>query len=135
MEDVLAVYQLPHDPRFPDMCMDESNGQLVGEAHVPIASAPGQRRIVDHEYVRPPGGGVQHFFVEIELLAGRHQRSPNDAPARRAGRSSSKPCWLGDGLQLELHQIETAGGKVVINLLREYLQRLVRPASTASHGK
>ena len=68
MEDVLAVYQLPHDPRFPVVCMDESNKQLVGEVHAPIAAAPGHGRIVDHEYVRL---GVATLFVEVEPLAGR----------------------------------------------------------------
>ena len=68
MEDVLAVYQLPHDPLFPVVCMDESNKQLVGEVHAPIAVAPGHGRILDHEYVR---NGVATLFVEIEPLAGR----------------------------------------------------------------
>ena len=68
MEDVLAVYQLPHDPRFPVVCMDESNKQLVGEVQAPIAAAPGHGRILDHEYVRH---GVATLFVEVEPLAGR----------------------------------------------------------------
>jgi hypothetical protein len=68
MEDVLAVYQLPHDPLFPVVCMDESNKQLVGEVHAPIAAAPGHGRILDHEYVRL---GVATLFVEVEPLAGR----------------------------------------------------------------
>lgn len=68
MEDVLAVYQLPHDPRFPVVCMDESNKQLVGEVHAPIATAPGHARILDHEYVRQ---GIATLFVEVEPLAGR----------------------------------------------------------------
>ena len=68
MEDVLAVYQLPQDPRFPVVCMDESNKQLIGEVHAPIAAAPGHGRIVDHEYVRH---GVATLFVEVEPLAGR----------------------------------------------------------------
>ena len=68
MEDVLAVYQLPHDPLFPVVCMDESNKQLVGEVHAPIAVAPGHGQILDHEYVR---NGVATLFVEVEPLAGR----------------------------------------------------------------
>ena len=68
MEDVLAVYHLPHDPLFPVVCMDESSKQLVGEVHAPIAVAPGHGRILDHEYVR---NGVATLFVEIEPLAGR----------------------------------------------------------------
>jgi hypothetical protein len=68
MEDVLAVYQLPLDPRFPVVCMDESSKQLVGEVHSPIPAAPGHGQINDHEYVR---NGVAEIFVEIEPLAGR----------------------------------------------------------------
>lgn len=68
MEDVLAVYQLPHDPQFPVVCMDESNKQLVAEVHSPISPAPGHGRILDHEYVRH---GVATLFVEVEPLAGR----------------------------------------------------------------
>ncbi|TAL43702.1 MAG: IS630 family transposase, partial [Salinibacterium sp.] len=68
MEDVLEVYRLPHDPRFPVVCMDESSKQLVGEVTAPIPLAPGRGRIMDHEYVR---NGVATLFVEIEPLAGR----------------------------------------------------------------
>ena len=81
MEDVLAVYQLPHDPRFPVVCMDESNKQLVGEVRAPIATAPGHGRILDHEYVRH---GIATLFVEVEPLAGRRhvevteRRTPQD---------------------------------------------------------
>lgn len=38
MKDVLAVYQLPHDPLYPVVCRDESSKQLVGEVHAPIAA-------------------------------------------------------------------------------------------------
>jgi hypothetical protein len=68
MEEVLDVYQLPHDPRFPVVCMDESSKQLVGEVHAPIAVAPGHGQLVDHEYVRH---GVAMLFVEVEPLSGR----------------------------------------------------------------
>ena len=68
MEEVLAVYQLPYDPRFPLVCMDESSKQLIGEVQPPIAPAPGHGQILDHEYVR---NGVAEIFVEVEPLAGR----------------------------------------------------------------
>jgi hypothetical protein len=68
MEDVLTIYQLPYDPLFPVVCMDESNKQLIGEVHAPIPAAPGHGRILDHEYVR---NGVATLFVEVEPLAGR----------------------------------------------------------------
>jgi hypothetical protein len=68
MEDVLDLYHLPYDPRFPLVCMDESNKQLVGEVTAPIPAAPGHARLVDHEYVR---NGVAEIFLEVEPLAGR----------------------------------------------------------------
>lgn len=68
MEDVLEVYQLPYDPDFPVVCMDESSKQLVGEVATPIPMAPRHGQIIDHEYVR---NGVAEIFVEVEPLAGK----------------------------------------------------------------
>nr|WP_232767478.1 IS630 family transposase [Geminisphaera colitermitum] len=68
MEDVLEVYRLPHDPRFPVVCMDESSKQMVGEVKPPIPAAPGHAQIIDHEYVR---NGVARLLVEVEPLTGR----------------------------------------------------------------
>lgn len=68
MEDVLDVYQLPYDPQFPLICMDESNKQLIGEVHPPIPPSPGHGQILDHEYERK---GVAEIFLEVEPLTGR----------------------------------------------------------------
>jgi hypothetical protein len=68
MEDVLDVCHAPYDPLYPLICMDESNKQLVGEVHAPLAPAPGRGQIVDHEYVR---NGVAEIFLEVEPLTGR----------------------------------------------------------------
>ena len=68
MEDVLDLYHLPYDPKFPLICMDESNKQLIGEVQQPIAPAPGHGLLLDHEYVR---NGVADIFLEIEPLTGR----------------------------------------------------------------
>ena len=68
MEDVLDVYHLPYDARFPLICMDESNKQLIGEVQEPIGPAPGHGRLMDHEYVR---NGVADIFLEVEPLTGR----------------------------------------------------------------
>ena len=80
MEDVLAVYQLPHDPLYPVVCMDESNKQLVGEVRAPIPAAPGRGRILDHEYVRP---GVATLLVEVEPLAGRRHGEVTERRTRQ----------------------------------------------------
>ena len=68
MEEVLDVYHAPYDPQFPLICMDESNKQLAGEVHAPLAPAPRRGQIIDPEYVR---NGVAEIFWEVEPLTGR----------------------------------------------------------------
>jgi hypothetical protein len=68
MEDVLEIYHLPYDPKYPVVCMDESNKQMIGEVQDPIPCAPGQPARIDHEYVR---NGVAEIFMEVEPLAGK----------------------------------------------------------------
>lgn len=80
MEEVLDLYHLPYDPQFPLVCMDESNKQLVGEVHAPIAPAPGHGQIIDHEYVR---NGVAEIFLEVEPLAGRRHVAITERRTRR----------------------------------------------------
>ncbi len=70
MEDVLGVYCLPYDPAVPQICMDESCKQLIGETRIPLPAAPGQPLRYDDEYVRH---GVAAIFMFIEPLTGwRH---------------------------------------------------------------
>jgi len=52
MEDVIQVYHLPYDPDYPQICMDETCKQLIGEVQAPLTCAPGRPALVDHEYVR-----------------------------------------------------------------------------------
>ena len=80
MEDVLDVYQAPYDPQFPLVCMDESNKQLVGEVHAPLAAAPGHGQINDHEYVR---NGVAEIFLEVEPLRGRRHVAITERRTRK----------------------------------------------------
>ena len=80
MEDVLEVYRLPLDPRFPVVCMDESSKQLVGEVNAPIPLAPGHGQIIDHEYVR---NGVVMLFVEVEPLTGRRHVEVTERRTRK----------------------------------------------------
>ena len=42
MEDVLEVYQRPHDPQRPLVCLDETSKQLIIETRAPIPAKPGQ---------------------------------------------------------------------------------------------
>jgi hypothetical protein len=80
MEDVLDLYHGPYDPDFPLVCMDESNKQLVGEVHDPIAPAPGRGQIVDHEYMR---NGVAEIFLEVEPMTGRRHVSITESRTRK----------------------------------------------------
>jgi hypothetical protein len=70
MEDVLDIYHRPYDSKFPVVCLDESNKQLVKETQVPLPAEPGQPQRYDHEYER---NGVCNLFMFSEPLAGwRH---------------------------------------------------------------
>jgi len=70
MEDVLAVYQRPYDPRFPQVCMDEASKQLLDQVTTPLPLAPGQSVREDYEYVR---GGTANLFILCEPLRGWRQ--------------------------------------------------------------
>ena len=60
MEDVLDVYHLPDDPRYPTVCFDETNKQLINEVRTPLPAEPGQPERYDTEYER---NGVQNLFM------------------------------------------------------------------------
>jgi hypothetical protein len=68
MEDVLEVYTRPYDPRFPQVCLDETSIQLLRDVRDPLPVAPGQPAKIDAEYAR---GGVTNLFLVCEPLAGR----------------------------------------------------------------
>ena len=67
MEDVLEVYTRPYDPRRPQVCLDETSRQLLGEVNPPQPVAPGLPARQDYEYQR---GGVCNLFLVCEPLAG-----------------------------------------------------------------
>ena len=70
MEDILDVYERPYDPRFPQVCMDETSKQLVGETRTPLPAQPGRPARIDYEYARH---GVRTLFLFVEPLRGwRH---------------------------------------------------------------
>ena len=68
MEDVLAVYTRPDDPRYPQVCLDETSTQLLREVRTPLPVAPGQAARIDPEYERE---GVRNLFLGCEPLTGR----------------------------------------------------------------
>lgn len=68
MEDVLEVYTLPYDPRFPQVCMDEMPKQLLKDVRDPLPLGPGQVARIDYEYERE---GVVNVFLFCEPLQGK----------------------------------------------------------------
>ncbi len=70
MEDVLEVYQRPHNPTRLVVCLDETAKQLISETRVPIAAKPGQVARYDYEYER---NGTANLFMMFAPLEGwRH---------------------------------------------------------------
>jgi hypothetical protein len=70
MEDVLEVYQRPHDPDRPVVCLDETTKQLIKETRAPIPPRPGQPARTDYEYER---NGTANLFMLFAPLEGwRH---------------------------------------------------------------
>ncbi len=70
MEDVLEVYTRPYDPRFPQVCLDETSTQLLTHRRAPLPLKPGHPARQDYEYGRE---GVVNLFMCYEPLAGRRQ--------------------------------------------------------------
>ena len=70
MEDVLEVYKRPYDPKRPQICMDETNKQLLANTRQPILAKPGSLEQFDYEYKRE---GVANLILFCEPLVGiRH---------------------------------------------------------------
>jgi hypothetical protein len=67
MEDVLDVYTRPYDPRRPQVCLDETSVQLIGEKRTPLPTARGRPARFDYEYER---NGVCALFMLNEPLRG-----------------------------------------------------------------
>jgi hypothetical protein len=67
MEDVLAVYARPYDPKKPVVCMDEKPYQLLERVYDPIAMEPGSPQREDYQYTRT---GTCSIFLFTEPLSG-----------------------------------------------------------------
>lgn len=72
MEDVLDIYELPYDEKYPVVCMDEKPYQLLVESREPLPMIPGSDRKIDSEYVR---NGTVSIFAFVEPLGGVHHVS------------------------------------------------------------
>jgi hypothetical protein len=80
MEDTLEVYHRPYDERFPTVCLDETNRQLIAETRKAIPARAGQKKRVDYEYRRK---GVVNLFMMFEPLKARRHVKVMDRRTRR----------------------------------------------------
>ena len=64
----MDVYKRPYDPRRPNVCLDETSKQLIGETRTPVPACPGQPARYDYEYKR---NGVANLFMIFEPLVGK----------------------------------------------------------------
>ena len=80
MEDVLDIYQRPYDPDFPQVCMDESSKQLIGEVRTPIPVQPKTSAKYDTEYIR---NGTANIFMAYEPLKGKRITKVTDRRTKR----------------------------------------------------
>ena len=88
MEDVLAVYEKPHNPAEPVVCVDEKPVSLHADVRPPIPAAPGRMAKRDNEYQRC---GTANVFCAVEPKAGRHFTF---SERRRVARSGSDSAFI-----------------------------------------
>lgn len=79
MENVLAVYHRPRDPKRPLVCLDEAAKQLVSATRLPIPMNCGRVARHDYEYKR---AGTANMFMAFAPLEGRRHVKVTDHRAR-----------------------------------------------------
>lgn len=75
MEEVLEVYQRPHDPSYPLVCVEEATKQLIKETRRPLPLKPGPIARHDYEYER---NGTANLFMMFAPLEGWRQVKVTD---------------------------------------------------------
>ena len=68
METILHLYQLPYDPMYPVVCIDERPCQLIEQTTDPMPMEPGKPKREDYHYKR---NGVVNLFIAFEPLTGQ----------------------------------------------------------------
>lgn len=86
MERVLALYELPYDPRYPVICFDERPCFLIGDRVEPLALQTGQVRKEHYAYEKL---GSCNVLAAIEPLTGRRLAQVH---ARRTKREFTLLC-------------------------------------------
>jgi hypothetical protein len=70
LEDVLAVYARPVDPRRPLVCFDEAGKELVAQVTPPLPAGSGRPAREDHTYLRQ---GAANLFLACAPYEGWRQ--------------------------------------------------------------
>lgn len=69
MYSILDLYAKKYNRKYPVVCMDEKNCQLLEEARKPIPLKEGSTAKYDYEYRRK---GTGNIFVAVEAKSGKH---------------------------------------------------------------
>jgi len=75
MEDVLAVYERPYNPKRPVVCVDETNKTLHDTPRGTLPIETGHALRQDYEYER---NGTANIFMAVEPLIGRRKTFVTD---------------------------------------------------------
>lgn len=67
MENVLNLYEKPHNPKEPVICVDEKSKQLVENTRTCKPAKAGKPKRMDYEYKR---NGTRNIFMAVEPRAG-----------------------------------------------------------------
>ena len=116
MEEVLEIYEKPHNPQEPVVCLDEKPVLLHRDVRPTVPPAPGHPAKQDSEYQRC---GTANIFCAVEPLAGRHFTWPTP------NRSGKQFALAMDRLARAYPQASTIH-LVVDNLSTHALSSLVR---------
>ncbi len=114
MEDVLDLYEEPHDPRRPVVCFAETSTQLLAETRPPLPPQRGRPRREDYEYRRE---GTRNLFLACEPLAGWRHVAVTER--RTTGDFAHQMRWLVDEAYPEVETV-----RVILDNLNTH-----RPAS------
>ena len=68
METILHLYQLPYNPMYPVVCIDERPCQLIDDIIAPMPMKPDKQKRQDYHYKR---NGVASLFIAFEPLTGQ----------------------------------------------------------------
>ena len=68
METLLYLYQLPYDPMYPVVCVDERPCQLIDDVIAPMPMKSDKPKRQDYHYKR---NGVASLFIAFEPLTGQ----------------------------------------------------------------